>query len=64
LIEPLDGLFRDGAVGVIDKRETARTPRLTIDWKDHGRRRADAGQVLAEIRFGRGIRQVPDEQTD
>jgi hypothetical protein len=64
LIEPLDRLLGDGAVRVIHECEAARAARLTIHWKDDGRRCADARQMLAEIRFRCGIRQVPDEQTD
>jgi hypothetical protein len=47
LIESADGCFSDGAIRVVDKRETARSARFPIDGKHYLGGFADARQVLA-----------------
>ena len=64
LIEAADGSFRDGAVGVIDEREPSRTPGLPIHREDDLGWFANARQVFPQLGFGRGVRQIPDKQTD
>jgi hypothetical protein len=64
LVESLDRLLGDRAVRVVHEGEAARTARFTVDGENDRRRRADARQVLAKVRLGCGIRQVPDEQSN
>jgi len=56
LIESSDRLFGDGAIGVVDKSETAWTSGFPISGEHDLRWRPDTRQMLAQIRLGRGIR--------
>jgi hypothetical protein len=43
LIEPADGSFGYGAVGIIHEREAARPSRFTVDWENNLARFTDTG---------------------
>jgi len=43
LIEPADGGFGYGAIGIIDEREAARPSCFTVDWENDLGRFTDAG---------------------
>jgi hypothetical protein len=48
----------------LDERKPARAPRFAIDGQHHLGRRSHGSEIRAQVGFGRGIRQVADEQTD
>jgi hypothetical protein len=64
LVEPLDRLFGDGAIRVIDEREASRSSGLPIYGKHYRCGLADAGQVRAQLCLRGDIRQIANEQTD
>jgi hypothetical protein len=64
LIEAADRLFGNRPVGVVDEREPARAARFAIDRQHDLRRLAHGRQEVAQVGLGRGVRQVPNEQTD
>jgi hypothetical protein len=63
-VELLDDVLGDGAIGKLDEGESTRTTRLPIDRHDDVGRLGDTRKVSAQIRFGRAVGEVPDEQTD
>jgi hypothetical protein len=63
-VELLDDFFSDRALDEFNEREAAWTAGLAIDRHDDVGRLGDGGEMSAEIRFGRTVREIPDEQTD
>ena len=63
LVETLDRLFGQSAVGVFDECEPAGTSRVSIDGNYDVRRVTDGREVRPEVGFGRAIRHVAYEQT-
>ena len=63
-VESLDDFFGGSPLDELDERESARPAGLAIDRHDDVGRFCDGREVGFEIRFGRTVRQVSDEQTD
>ena len=63
-VESLDRVLRVRAIGEFDERESPRTAGLAVDWQHHLRGRRNRSEICPEIRFGRALRQIANEQTD
>ena len=63
-VEALDRLFGVRAIEKLDERESARTTGFAIDRQHDLRRRRDRAEVGTQIRFGRAVREITNEQTD
>jgi hypothetical protein len=64
LVEPANRFFRDGPVGVVDEREATWPAGLAIGRQHYLGRFSHAGEMLTQVSFGGGVRQVPDKQTN
>jgi hypothetical protein len=63
-VEPLNRLFGVGALDEFHERESAWTTSFPIDGQHDLRGLRDRPKVGSQIRFGRAIGQIPDEQAD
>jgi hypothetical protein len=63
-VEAADRFLSLVAFGELDERKPARPAGQSIDGQEHVRGWSDGREVVSEFRFGGGVRQVPDEQTD